>query len=124
MAVFKFVLRLPFTGPERLAAIRSNMLFSDLNLFFDAGLAWRQGDEIRFKGSRDIIGSEDILGAEGEHLGTRPIYEDVRIPAMSVGVSLRVNLFGAMILEPYYAIPFQRNDLKFGTFGLNFAPGW
>jgi len=131
MAVFNFELRLPFTGPERLAAIRSNMLFSDLNLFFDAGMAWRQGDEIRFKGKRDVIGRQDLLGPDGEPIVgpdgvvlTQPIYENVRIPAMSMGVSLRVNLFGAMILEPYYAIPFQRNDLQFGTFGLNFAPGW
>ena len=29
-----------------------------------------------------------------------------------------------MVLEPYYAIPFQREDIKTGTFGLNFWPGW
>jgi hypothetical protein len=48
----------------------------------------------------------------------------VRVPVFSAGVSLRINLFGAMILEPYYAIPFQQTRSKFGTFGLNFAPGW
>jgi hypothetical protein len=47
-----------------------------------------------------------------------------RIPATSVGVSLRVNVFGYFILEPYYAIPFQRKDVGTGLFGLVFAPGW
>jgi len=43
---------------------------------------------------------------------------------MSVGVSLRVNVFGAFVLEPYYAFPFQRKDVSGGVFGLTFAPGW
>jgi hypothetical protein len=41
-----------------------------------------------------------------------------------VGISLRVNVFGYFVLEPYYAIPFQRKDVKGGVFGLTFAPGW
>ena len=124
IAVFNFEVRLPFTGPERLAVLRSGMLFSDLNFFFDAGLAWDQNSNVRFKGSIDQIGAEDILDPDGNVIGQRPIYEDIRIPAMSAGISLRVNLFGAMVLEPYYAFPFQRSDVRFGTFGLNFAPGW
>ena len=35
-------IRLPFTGPERLALISSNILLTELNLFFDAGVAWRE----------------------------------------------------------------------------------
>ena len=42
--------------------------------------------------------------------------------AMSVGASIRVNLFGAMILEPYWAYPIQENGRV--VFGLNFIPGW
>src|SRR5690606_15631073 len=41
-----FEVRLPFTGPEKLAAIKSGLLFSDLNLCFDAGLAWNDGNKI------------------------------------------------------------------------------
>lgn len=119
IAVLNLELRLPFTGPEKLAVIRSGMLFSDLNLFFDAGLAWDSNSKVAFRSTPRLIetrpnpqpGQPDI-----------DIYE--RIPALSAGVSLRVNLFGAMILEPYYAFPFQRSDVRFGTFGLNFAPGW
>lgn len=119
VAVFNFEVRLPFTGPEKLAVIKSGMLFTDLNFFFDAGLAWSGDTEVRFKGSIDQIGTRP-----DENGRPIPIYEDIHIPVYSAGVSLRVNLFGAMILEPYYAIPFQRSDVRFGTFGLNFAPGW
>lgn len=118
IAVFNFEIRLPFTGPERLAAIRSNFLFSDLNLFFDAGLAWNSDSKVAFRSTPRPV--ETIQPNPNQPPVT--IYE--RIPALSAGVSLRVNLFGALILEPYYAFPFQRADLDFGTFGLNFAPGW
>ena len=48
----------------------------------------------------------------------------MHVPDMSVRVSLRVNVFGYFVLEPYYAIPFQRKDVSLGIFGLTFAPGW
>jgi len=117
IAVVNLEARLPFTGPEKLAAIKSGILFSDLNVFFDAGLAWNAGDEIAFKTQPSKIGTE--TNPDGSQVD---IYE--RVPAMSAGVSLRVNIFGYFVLEPYYAVPFNRKDIKFGTFGLNFAPGW
>ena len=43
---------------------------------------------------------------------------------LSSGVSLRVNLFGYIIVEPFYAIPWQNGGFDNATFGLNFAPGW
>lgn len=129
MAVFNLELRLPFTGPKKLSAIPSNFLFTDLNLFFDAGLAWNEDSKIVFKNQpennidpkTDPITGNIILDQNG-----KPIYQKTnqRVPAMSIGISLRVNVFGAFVLEPYYAIPFQRNDLSVGTFGLTFAPGW
>jgi hypothetical protein len=39
-----------------------------------------------------------------------------------VGLSARFNLFGALIAETYYAIPFQRDTG--GRFGFQFTPGW
>lgn len=120
IAVFNFELRLPFTGPEKLAAIRSGMLFSDLNLFFDAGLAWSSDSKVAFRSTPRLIDSQP----NPTDPSLPPIETYERIPALSAGVSLRVNLFGAMVLEPYYAFPFQRTDVQFGTFGLNFAPGW
>ena len=118
IAVANLELRLPFTGPKRLAAIESKFLFSDLNVFFDAGLAWERGSVIAFKNQPDLIGvrTNPQTGQQEQ------VYQ--RVPAMSAGVSLRVNVFGYFILEPYYAFPFQRKDLQAGVFGLTFAPGW
>jgi hypothetical protein len=111
IAVLNFEIRLPFTGPKKLAQIQSGLLFSDLNLFFDAGLAWDEDSKIAFKSQPDGVLLPNGKPAE-------------RVPALSAGVSLRVNVFGAFVLEPYYAFPFQRKEVKAGVFGLTFAPGW
>jgi Tol biopolymer transport system component len=128
MAVFNLEIRLPFTGPKKLSAIPSNLLFTDLNLFFDAGLAWNENSKVRFKG-QPTYDSDPLLDMNGQPVhdaNGNPIFTRTleRVPALSVGISVRVNVFGAFVLEPYYAIPFQRTDLKLGTFGLTFAPGW
>ncbi len=120
IGVANFELRLPFTGPEKLAQIPSKFFLSDLNLFFDAGLAWNGGDQIKFESSLQQTGQ---YTDPTTHQVIKQ-YEQVRIPATSVGISLRVNVFGAFVLEPYYAFPFQRNDVSKPVFGLNFAPGW
>ena len=96
-----FEVRLPFTGPKRLSTIKSNFLLTDLNLFFDAGLAFNDYEDI---------------GKAGQDPRNQRW-------ALSTGVSARINLFGAMILEPYYAFPLVKG-FKGGTFGLNFVPGW
>lgn len=98
-------LRIPFTGPERLAVIGSNFLFTELNLFFDAGVAWDGGMEITFDREEAFLPSK-------------------RYPVFSMGPSLRVNLFGALILEPYFAFPFHTQGFGKGVWGLNFVPGW
>ena len=116
LAVFNFEVRLPFTGPERLSKFKSKFLFTELNLFFDAGLAWNSGDQIVFQSSPDAIGKN----ATGQ-----TIYNAMqRVPATSAGISLRVNVFGAFILEPYLAYPFNRTDITKPVFGLGFTPGW
>ena len=95
-------LRVPFTGPEQIALIKSKFFISDLNLFVDGGLAFSRVDQFR-------------PGPEGSNpFAPRPVF--------SAGVSARVNLFGAMILEPFYAWPLQKETR--GTFGLNITPGW
>jgi len=101
MLVGNFEVRLPFTGPERIAAIKSNFLFSDLNLFFDAGVAW--GQNARNNVDRKLNQSKVIS---------------------SFGLSLRINLFGQLILEPYYSFPLSLEGNRDGVFGLNFSPGW
>jgi len=116
LAVANFEVRLPFTGPERLSQVKSRFLFTELNLFFDAGLAWNAGDQIKFQSGPDAIG-KDATGAT--------IYNpNQRVPATSAGVSVRVNIFGYFVLEPYLAYPFNRTDIAKPVFGLGFTPGW
>jgi len=96
-------IRLPLTGPERLAVIKSGYLLSELGIFFDGGTAYDSWKTISFSGSdpNDISLSRFV---------------------MSTGVSLRVNLFGAIIVEPYYALPLLKGSKP--IFGLNLVPGW
>ncbi len=102
-------IRIPFTGPRRLSLIRSNFLVTDLNFFFDAGLAFY--DKTSFD-------AEDPTPFDGRN-------HYVHKPILSAGVSLRVNLFNYLVLEPYYAFPIsaQKENRKW-VFGLNFIPGW
>jgi len=96
--------RIPFTGPERLALIKSKLLFSDLNIFFDAGITYNH-----------VLPVERTEENELTLSGT---------PLCSSGISARINVFGQIILEPYYAIPLRENGLRMANFGLNFIPGW
>lgn len=97
-------IKTPFTGPERLALISSGFFFTELGWFLDAGIAWNEGQDLTWRKS----GSNSQM----------------RFPVFSTGPSLRINLFGALILEPYYAFPFAIDQRWPGTWGLNFWPGW
>jgi len=98
--------RLPFTGPERLAIIGSKFLLTDINLFFDSGLAWNSGNKLNLD------------------MKSRGIEDVVRSPILSTGISVRLNVLGYLVIEPYYAFPLQNGGFKNGQFGLNFIPGW
>lgn len=128
-AVANFEVRLPFTGPEKLSAIKSKILFTELNAFFDIGVAWSKGQKVYFRKNPPVIGQVPVTDQNGTPVVnddgtplTQPVYG--RVPATSLGLSLRVNVFGYFVLEPYVAIPFQRTDVNKGVFGLTFAPGW
>ncbi|MCB0679604.1 MAG: BamA/TamA family outer membrane protein, partial [Saprospiraceae bacterium] len=103
--VGNFEVRVPFTGPKQLALIGSKAFFSELAFFFDAGIAFDRFDQL----GDDIIDPDTQL-----KIGPDPV--------MSAGASLRINLFGMMVLEPYYAFPIQKETK--GVFGLNIVPGW
>lgn len=98
-------IRFPLTGPKRLALIPSGLFFTELNLFFDAGVAWTNDTRITFDPA-------DIREP------------NKRYPYFSIGPSLRINVFGALILEPFYAFPFQTGGISKGVWGFNFLPGW
>lgn len=91
--------RIPFSGPKRLALIPSNYLLTELAFFLDAGFAWYTFNQFNPDNDTNSI---------------RPIF--------STGLSLRINLFGAIVLEPYYAIQLKKDGNK--GLGINFIPGW
>ena len=101
--VSNFEIRLPFTGPERLALIKSGFLFSDLSWFVDAGWVWNPGDKL----------DTDFNPQPGER----------RLWA-STGISWRINLFGQIIIQPYYSRPLTLKGYNKWSFGLNFYPGF
>ncbi len=103
MYVGNVELRLPFTGPERLSMIKSRFLMTELNLFTDAGTAW---------------GDTKFLSTGGSAVSRQNRW------VFSSGVSLRVNVFGYLVVEPYYAIPWQNGGTSNANFGVNFVPGW
>jgi len=109
--------RLPFTGPARLAVIGSQIFYSDLVLFFDGGMVWNSGDKLRLNWRIDDEWKEEEQNDDDTKL--------YRIPVYSTGISLRVNLFGMLVLEPYYAWPFQRLSRNKGVWGMAItSQGW
>lgn len=98
-------LRYPLTGPERLSGVKSRLFMSELNLFTDGGIAW---GAVRPYGSPN----PGNLSANNSKF------------VLSSGVSLRVNVFGYLIVEPFVAVPWQNGGFSNTNFGLNFIPGW
>lgn len=111
MGLANFELRLPFTGPKKLALIDFQYVPTDLNFFFDAGMAW--DDERK-------IGSTYEASLRDGNL------KSVKInPVMSTGISLRINALGYLILEPYFAVPIYNGKVQSPVTGMNFmVPGW
>ncbi len=102
IGVMNLEMRIPFIGVEEYGLINFPFLPTELVAFADAGLAWNTNDQFNLEISRS---STD------------------RVPVMSTGVSLRSNLLGFLILEAYYAYPWQRPD-KGWHWGFQIAPGW
>jgi len=87
--------------------VESKCLLTDSKLFFYSVIAWTYGSKIKM----DLKSASNTLEIE-------------RSPLFSTGVSIRINLLGYLIIEPYYAFPLQYGGFRNGTFGLNFVPGW
>lgn len=123
LLVTNFEVRIPFTGPKQLALIPSGGFFSDLNFFVDGGVAWYDYDQ--------LSGPIYRLGDDGKPLPDPLTGEPIVVlrqaqPIFTAGASLRINLFGAMVIEPYYAIPLLKpaEGVRRGTWGVNLLPGW
>jgi len=110
LGVLNAELRVPLFGVERLGLIDFGILPTELVLFADAGVSW-----------------DTRRNAAGEQIN-RPVWEfsrdtPQRVPVVSAGASARVNVLGFMVLEVYYAYPFQR-PIKGAHWGFQIAPGW
>jgi Tol biopolymer transport system component len=95
-------LRLPLVGTEQFGLINFPYLPTELVAFFDAGAAWDDTGDVNWKWKAS---------------------SSERVPVFSTGVSARFNLLGFLILESYYAYPFQRPE-KGWHWGFSLAPGW
>jgi Tol biopolymer transport system component len=104
MGLFNFEIRIPFTGPKKIALIDWDFMYSDLVLFTDMGIIWNNSTHPTLK--------------------LKKTREDERVPLISVGGSLRINVLGYMVVEPYYAYPMQNGGFSNPSFGVNFIPGW
>jgi Tol biopolymer transport system component len=104
MVVTNAEIRVPLFGPKNLSLIKSKYLYTDLALFFDGGLIWDSNHMPELKWQSTSV--------------------DDRIPVFSTGASIRINILGYLVIEPYYAFPLQNGAFKNGVFGINFVPGW
>ncbi|HZF67493.1 MAG TPA: hypothetical protein VEZ47_05620, partial [Gemmatirosa sp.] len=107
MAAFNAELRIPLFGTESFGIFRTSLAPVEIAPFFDAGLAWSNGDDVKLK----LVG--------GDAARTTP----QRVPMFSTGITARINLLGFAVIETFYAYPFQRPDRR-GRFGFNILPGW
>jgi len=112
MALGSAELRVPLLGPEVLSLATFKYLPTDLVLFADAGVTWTSEDlrELSFSSNTIRQSSPDAGGAAPAQ------------PVTSAGVSARVNVLGAIVLEAFYARTFQRT--KNWDFGVILRPGW
>lgn len=103
LAVANFELRVPLVGTEQLGIIDLPYVPMELIAFTDVGVAWDNENPV-----------DDWSFVRSS---------DKRVPLWSTGVGARFNVLGFMILEAYYAYPWQRPD-KGAHWGFNLAPGW
>jgi outer membrane protein assembly factor BamA len=102
LGVVNLELRVPLFGTSRFGLINFPYLPTEIFAFADAGVAFNGFDEVNF----------DFVRSGGQ-----------RVPVFSVGAGARFNLFGFLILEAYWANPFQRPE-KGTHWGFVLAPGW
>ncbi len=122
MAMANLELRMPLSGPKKLARIKSGFFFSDLAVFMDVGGSWK-GNLFadKAKSTEKPATTTQYLTLKNNNALQDTFRYD---PVASIGVALRINLFGYLIIEPYYALPIHSGKVQKGVFGLNLVPGW
>jgi len=102
--------RVPLLGPEPLGLIPFQFVPTTLALFTDAGVTWTEDEGPALF---DFVTNDDSI-------------EDRRqtnVPVVSSGIAARFNILGAILLEAYYARPFQRRDTTW-ELGFRISPGF
>jgi Tol biopolymer transport system component len=101
IGVTSLEMRIPLLGVEQYGLINFPFVPTELVFFTDAGLAWDPASPtLEWRRS-----------------------SNERVPVASSGVSARFNVLGILILEAYYAYPWQR-PVKGWHWGFQLAPGW
>ncbi|MDE2772338.1 MAG: peptidase S9 [Gemmatimonadota bacterium] len=114
LGVVSVELRMPLLGVEEYGLINFPFAPTELVLFTEGGIAW----------------DSNLTNVDGsiQDVPDEPVWElsrsaSERVPVFTTGISARFNVLGFMVLEAYYAYPWQRPD-KGGHFGFHIAPGW
>jgi outer membrane protein assembly factor BamA len=115
IAVGSAELRLPLLGTDALGLATFPYLPTELVLFTDAGIAWT-GEDLRSLTFTTTVPEEASL------TGSDALNPVRARPVVSSGVSARVNLLGALVMELFYARTFQRT--RTWDFGVVLRPGW
>lgn len=111
IAVANFEFRIPVIGTEEFGLVDLPWIPIEFLAFADIGMAWGS----RLGGASGGTVAPDLTWSrEPDRLGA---------PVASVGLSSRFNLLGMLILEAYWAHPFQR-PAKGAHWGFSLAPGW
>ena len=114
-------IRIPLFGSPQFGLINFPYLPLEVSPFFDAGIAWTGDQKPEWSFER---GDDSSPASCQQQTNARFIAPCARrIPVFSTGVSFRFNVLGYMILEAYYAHPFQRPQRDW-VLGIQLAPGW
>jgi hypothetical protein len=102
VAVVNAELRIPLLGVPQFGLISFPYLPTEISPFIDGGLAWSST-------------SHPVLTVNPNDPRDTPVF--------SAGISARINVLGYIVMEVYYAKPFQRPGIG-GQWGFQILPGW
>lgn len=102
VAVANIELRIPLFGTPQFGLLSVPFLPTEIAPFVDAGVAWTSSDSPELRLDRNT--------AE-------------RVPVVSAGVTARLNLLGAAVVEIFWVQPYHRQGVG-SYWGFQLLPGW
>jgi outer membrane protein assembly factor BamA len=122
LAVANLEFRIPLFGTSEFGLLNMPYLPVELSPFFDAGVAYTSTEAPDWRLTRDAGSPINCQNNTSVQQFTFSSCAD-RVPVFSTGLSARINVLGYLILEAYFAHPFQRPQ-KSWVWGFQLAPGW